>query len=80
MEDTIVRTQNVSFDANFQLTKLCLLSDLAKDLVDFNIGIPEASQRLDESEAAPDPWGPKAFLLAFMLIGATLPAIINGTW
>ncbi|CAB9524722.1 Protein of unknown function (DUF1212) [Seminavis robusta] len=79
--ETIVRTQNVAVEAGgFQLTKLGQLSDLAKDLIDGKIGIQEANKRLDEIETAPNPWGIMFSAICFLAVGATLPALLAGTW
>jgi uncharacterized membrane protein YjjP (DUF1212 family) len=76
-----IQTQNVAIEAgSFQLTKLGQLSDLAKDLLERKISIPEANQLLDEIENAPDPWGPLSQAVCFVAVGATLPALLSGSW
>ena len=82
-QELVVRTQNVQIEAgSFQLTKLGLVSDLAKDLMEQHsvTMIHEANQRLDEIESSPDPWGTCEMAISFVIIGGTLPTLLGGTW
>jgi len=72
----------VRVKTGFSLTKLGLLSDLAKDILQGKLenNIQLADERLDEIEQAPDPWGPRALGFAFIMAGSGLPVFFNGTW
>lgn len=79
-DETVIRLQNLPVEADFQLTKLGLLSDLAKDLIECRVSILEANKRLDEIEKTEDPWGTKAKGMALLAAGAALPSLLSGCW
>jgi len=79
-DETVIRLQNLPVEADFQLTKLGLLSDLAKALIECRVSIREANKRLDEIELTEDPWGTKAKGLALLAAGAALPSLLSGCW
>jgi uncharacterized membrane protein YjjP (DUF1212 family) len=63
----------------YNMAKLAYVGELVEKLVSGEHSLNEASDRLDEIDAMPSPWGVLTYALSFVLVGAGFAGLIKGT-
>jgi len=70
----------VALKDGFNLNKLGLLADAVDELYDKKLDLEGVKDRLKEIEAAPDPFGPFLLFVGYIMVGAGLPVLLQGSW
>jgi uncharacterized membrane protein YjjP (DUF1212 family) len=62
----------------YNMAKLAHVGELVENLVSGELTITEASDRLDEIDAMPSPWGILTYALSFVLVGVGFAGLTQG--
>ena len=77
-DDQLIRI--FALNEGLHLHRLGLLNEVCKQVCQGTLSQSQALQALEDIEHVPNPWGVGTFMLSFVLVGATVPAILQGSW
>ena len=76
----VIRMEVLEGGRGFNLHKLSLLNDVAKNVIQGTTTPYEAMQAWDEIAQEPDPWGFWTTMVCWVLTSAGIPGILRGGW